>query len=332
MPGPRVSVTSTRAMVAAAERRGVDTGVLLTQHDVSPVVLEDPDARLDATIVHALWTDLTERSREPLLPVYAALELPWGAYRVIDYLCGHATTMGEAAELLTQHFGLVNDAVVLALRPSSDGTTMRMERGDGGQIPTRYVDYALTACVSRLSRAVGSELHGTVRLRREAPGDLGAHIQAFGPDLHFGQAADEVHFDAALWATPSRAPDPGLRSVLASHAQLLLAQLDVQPSLLQQLRQEVEQGLPFGRTELSRVARRLDTSARTLQRRLAEEGLTWREFVDPIRDELAFAYLRDRSLSIEEVACMVGYSDATSFHRAFSRKTGQTPGAWRSTH
>ncbi|MFT4977674.1 MAG: hypothetical protein ACI8S6_003581, partial [Myxococcota bacterium] len=113
MPGPRVSVTSTRAIVAAAERRGVDAVELLARHGVSPAVLEDPDARLEASIVHALWTDATEQSGEPLLPVYAALELPWGAYRVIDYLCGHASSLSEATELLAQNFGLVNDAVRL---------------------------------------------------------------------------------------------------------------------------------------------------------------------------------------------------------------------------
>ncbi len=78
MPGPRVSVTSTRAVVAAAQRRGVDAVALLAHHSVSPSVLEDPDARLEATLVHSLWTDATAQSGEPLLPVYAALELPWG--------------------------------------------------------------------------------------------------------------------------------------------------------------------------------------------------------------------------------------------------------------
>jgi len=332
MPGPRISVTSTRAIVAAAERRGVEAAALLARHDVAPAVLEDPDARLEASTVHALWTDATAQCGEPSLPVYAALELPWGAYRVIDYLCGHASSLGEAVELLAQNFGLVNDVVRLVLDEADGGATMRLERGDGGQIPARYVDYALTACVHRMSNVIGADVHPTVSLRRAAPRALRAHTLAFGRDLRFDQAADKVHFDAALWATPSRAPDPGLRSVLRSHAQLLLAQIDTQPSLLQRLQQEVERGLPYGRTELSRIARRLETSPRTLQRRLAEEGLTWSRFIGPIRDDLAREYLRDRSLSIEEVACMVGYSDATSFNRAFVRKTGQTPGVWRSTH
>ncbi len=332
MSGPRVNVTSTRAMVAAASLRGVDTSALLARHGVPEAVLEDPDARLDASVVHALWTDATEQSAEPSLPVFAALELPWGAYRVIDYLCGHSAGLAEATRLLSQNFGLVNDAVRLTLDEADGGAIMRIHRGDGGQIPPRYVDYALTACVHRMSKVIGGDVHPRVLLRRSPPADLTAHTLAFGPHVVFDQPLDEVHYDADLWSRPSVTPDPGLRSVLSSHAQLLLSQIDTPPSLLSRVRDEVEQGLPRGRTELAWIARRLDMSPRTLQRRLGEEGLTWRAFISSIRNELACNYLRDPTLSVEEVACMVGYAEATSFHRAFVRRVGQTPGAWRHTH
>ncbi len=332
MPGPRVSVTSSRAVVAAAGRRGVDTAALLARHGLAQAVLDDPDARLEATLVHALWRDAMAAAREPALPLHAALELPWGAYRVIDYLCGHSDTLGEAATMLARNFGLVNDAVVLRLRPLGDGAAMRLERADGGPVPAPYVDYALAACAGRLLRVTGATRHPAVRRKRAAPADLGPHVLAFGDDVLFDQDVDELRFDGGLWRAPCSDPQPGLRSVLHRHADLLLAQIGPRPTLLGQLREEVERGLPFGRTELARVAARLDSSPRTIQRRLAAEGLTWRAVLAAIRGELARSYLRDPALSIDEVACMVGYSDATAFHRAFLRTNGQTPGDWRHTH
>jgi AraC-like DNA-binding protein len=197
-------------------------------------------------------------------------------------------------------FGIVNDHVRLVLRDR----TLGLQRVDGGPIPSRYVDYALAACVFRMTWIVGHPVPVRARLRRSAPADPAGHRRAFGPDLTFEAAADEAEFSDELWATPTRSPDPLLREVLQSH----------------------------GRAELARVARALDTSARTLQRRLAGQGVTWSALVEETRRDLARAYLLDRSLSLEEVALLVGYADPSGFHRAFARWTGQTPGGWRETH
>jgi AraC-like DNA-binding protein len=332
MPGPRVSVTSTRAVVAAAGRRGVDVDELLISHGLVLATLQDPDARLEASIVHGVWQDASERAGEPELPVLGAMELPWGSYRVIDYLCGHANTFGDATRLLAQHFGLVNDVIRLQVDEADGGATMRLVRTDGGAIPWQYVDYALTACSYRTASAAHGEVAARVELRRAPPVDRTAHTRAFGPHVHFAADADVVTFTAEQWARPMLTPDPGLRAVLQSHAQHVLASIVTEPTWLDRLRAEVEAGLPYGRTELSRVARRLSTSPRTVQRRLAETGHTWTAFVRPIQEELSETYLGDRTLSVAEVACLVGYADATSFSRAFARRTGLSPGVWRHAH
>lgn len=331
---PRIGVTSTRAVVEAAVRRGVDRGPLLAAHDVSEALLADPDARLAADRVLALWKDACERAGEPELAVLAAVELPWGAYRVVDYLCSTADTLGEALVLLGRTFGIINDHVRLSVDP--DTRVVRLERASAGPrpepIPGRYVDYALAACLFRMSFVIGGSVHPDVQLRRPAPADPTAHHRAFGPRVRFGSPSDEATFDPALWATPSRVADPVLREILRTHADLLLSGRPTVEPLLDQVRAALERELARGRTELSRVARALDTSPRTLQRRLADAGHTWRDVVEQTRHTLATTHLRDASLSLEEVAVLVGYADATTFHRAFVRWTGQSPGAWRRAH
>ena len=74
----------------------------------------------------------------------------------------------------------------------------------------------------------------------------------------------------------------------------------------------------------------LGISARTLQRRLQEEATTFAEVVDGVRRDLAAAYLQNAEYTAAEVAFMLGYAEASSFHRAFRRWTGTTPEAFRS--
>ena len=77
------------------------------------------------------------------------------------------------------------------------------------------------------------------------------------------------------------------------------------------------------------VARRLSTTARTLQRRLARSGTSFEELRDDARRQAAELYLSTTTLTIAEVTYLLGYSEPTAFHRAFRRWHGTTPQAFR---
>lgn len=332
--GPRVQVTSTRAMVDAATRRGVDRAALLADHGITEAMLADPDARVPAAQVHALWLDAIARTGEPQLPVLAAMELPWGAYRVVDYLCASADTLGDALHLMSRIFAVIHDRVRLRVASTDDGGgSLRVHRPDGGDIPGMYANYTMTACIYRLRTVIGDAVHpARVHFRHPAPTDASAHHEAFGPHLHFDQAHDEAVFAPELWSRPAMAPNPGLRSVLNRHADALLAELPSVDPLVEQIRGVLQSGLPRGHAELSRVAKVLGVSPRTLQRRLVEAGVSWRDLLAETRFTLAKAHLSEDALSVEEVGLLVGYADHSSFHRAFVSWSGVTPGAWRHTH
>ncbi|AXQ28529.1 AraC family transcriptional regulator [Solimonas sp. K1W22B-7] len=80
---------------------------------------------------------------------------------------------------------------------------------------------------------------------------------------------------------------------------------------------------------LGEVAERLCVSARTLKRRLRQDGLTYRAVVDAIRLKRSLEFLRHRGLSVEYIAEKLGYSSAANFTRAFRRWTGSPPHTYR---
>ncbi len=84
-----------------------------------------------------------------------------------------------------------------------------------------------------------------------------------------------------------------------------------------------------GSPTLEHLAARLHMSARTLHRRLAEEGTTFRRVVTDVRRELAERHLREQRLAIGEIGFLLGFSEASAFHRAFKRWTGWPPLAYR---
>ncbi len=87
--------------------------------------------------------------------------------------------------------------------------------------------------------------------------------------------------------------------------------------------------LPHGKAGIADVARRLNTSARTLSRKLREEGAGFAEIRDALRAALARRYLADRALPVSEIAWLLGYLEVSSFTHAFRRWSGTTPREFR---
>src|SRR5262249_21770434 len=83
--------------------------------------------------------------------------------------------------------------------------------------------------------------------------------------------------------------------------------------------------LPSGEVEEETIARSLNLSRRSMQRKLSREGVTFRQLVDNTRKQLAEQYLKDSTLVVSEVAYLLGFSEVSSFSRAFRRWTGSAP-------
>lgn len=100
-------------------------------------------------------------------------------------------------------------------------------------------------------------------------------------------------------------------------------------SMQERVRAAVFELLPSGRSELADVARTLGASARTVQRHLNREGITYREVLDNTRAQLAQYYLTQTQMTTAEIAFLVGYDDPNSLYPAFREWTGTTPQAVR---
>jgi AraC-like DNA-binding protein len=99
------------------------------------------------------------------------------------------------------------------------------------------------------------------------------------------------------------------------------------------MRSEIERVLPellpHGKSGIADVARRLNTSTRTLSRKLHEEGTGFADIRDGLRAALARRYLADRELPVSEIAWLLGYQEVSSFTHAFKRWGGVTPREYR---
>jgi AraC-like DNA-binding protein len=159
----------------------------------------------------------------------------------------------------------------------------------------------------------------------------------YGCPVEFGRAASEgvssdlLEFSNDALNIPLITADRKLIAALQPFCDMAAKERGtVRGTLRAAVENEVEKLLPHGKAKTRTVAKALALSARTLLRRLADEGTTYAEVVDELRRSLALQYLKEPGMSLSQIAWALGYEGSTSFNHAFRRWTGRSPSEVRS--
>jgi AraC-like DNA-binding protein len=161
------------------------------------------------------------------------------------------------------------------------------------------------------------------------PDDLAEFERVLGCPVKASASWNGVAFSRRSWRLPLRRRDPVLRRVLERHADEILSRHPRSNGFAADVRRALASQITRGDVRVDAVARRLMTSPRTLQRRLADEGVTFQALVEDSRKEAAALYMTDNAMAICEIAYLLGYSEPAPFHRAFKRWYGVTPEVFR---
>jgi AraC-like DNA-binding protein len=137
------------------------------------------------------------------------------------------------------------------------------------------------------------------------------------------------HFGAGCLALPVVQNAQTLRDFLRQAPTSLLVKYRDESSATERIRRILRRQLADDLPSLEHIARQLDLTPQTLRRRLREEGQGYRAIKDDLRRDVAIEYLARSELALPEIAGLLGFSEASTFHRAFKHWTGVAPGAYR---
>jgi AraC-like DNA-binding protein len=196
--------------------------------------------------------------------------------------------------------------------------------------PTLSVDISFAFLLSLGRRGTGQRLIPLrLELSRSSVSTAGQK-SFFGCPVVYGTARDALVLKVSDLDRPFPAHNAELIEIITPALEESLGRLRPRSSFSEQVKAVLKSGFASGRPEVSAVARDLGTSERTLQRRITDEGSSFRALVQEARKELGRKLLSDPHADVAEVACILGFQDTTSFYRAFRNWEGITPQAWRS--
>ena len=210
-----------------------------------------------------------------------------------------------------------------------DRDRVRIQIGEGGA--PFSIEYLASLIVIHLKAETDGRFAAAAIHFRHTPDDVVAFARILDCEVRPGTSWNGLVVPLESWRLPLRRRDPGLRHVLEAHADDILARLPKRAGLALDVQRALASRVADGNATIDGIARQLAMSGRTLQRRLAAEGVSFQQLLDDARKEAATRYICEPSLSICEIACLVGYSEPAPFHRAFKRWYGVTPDIYRQT-
>jgi AraC-like DNA-binding protein len=164
---------------------------------------------------------------------------------------------------------------------------------------------------------------------RIAAKNLKTYLDYFKCPVDFEKDFTCVRFPLSFLSIPLLHSDTTLLDLLSQQAEALLLVLPKADMFEEKLQQVIVQSLHEGEPTLPVVAAHLALSSRTLQRRLQERGLVFQDILENTRRELAIRYLQDKTLSLTDIALLLGYSEQSAFNRAFKRWYSEPPKMYR---
>jgi AraC-like DNA-binding protein len=320
-------------MVLEAEKRGIEPSPLLARLGLDSATVFDAERRVSFAALFSVWADCMRAVRDPGLPIAAAKRVRLEDYAVLGFAATSAPNFRAALAILARYGALHADGCRWELEEHGKlpGLKLRWERDGARSLGHRVAnECAIAEALHAARQILGFTLvPDEIAFRHDAPSSVRAHEDFFGKRPRFAERWEGLSFSRDVLSCVPRQANPPLASWIERQMATML-QARVAPTTFgERVEQRLEQDLATGVPDLSRVARALALSERTLRRQLREENLTFRELWESVRRRRAEALLAAGKVTIDEIAFLTGFSEAPAFARAFKRWSGDTPGAFR---
>jgi len=304
---------------------GVPHERILHQVGMDPAGLKTGNTRYSQEMVSRLWRAAVQETADPYFGLKVAAQIRPSTFSVVGYAMSCSATLGDALHRFARYAKLISSSATVTLTEDDRRLSLTFSFDTGGAPPIFHtIDTVLAGLVCFSSWIAGKQVVPIeVHFKHERPSDMTAYTKILKCPIHFEQQEDCLVFNSSDMTRPILSADEQLAALLDSMAITQMAQLSerfskkVRNCLLKQ----------FADGEISRrgTAELMHMTERTLLRRLKDEGTTFQEVLDRLREELAYEYLRSSDITVQAVSSMLGFSDASTFSRAFKRWTGRRP-------
>ncbi len=331
MTGLTDSGTLVRLAYRGLVNLGVDADEVLRRSGLDPSDLYRANLRTKFSGQPRFWKAAVELSGDPCIGLHLGQQMPVYKGQILEYLFLSSPTFGDGLNRVLNYQRLISDALhgQVSETPSPCLTSYFAEH----QYATSHLAEAM---VLGLIKAFQAVTDGTFKADRiifnHSPNtDIAEYQRIFQCPVEFNAKSFQLFFPASLLSYRSLYAEPELLNLHIQAADQHLAILQ-QQDLITEVRSLLGALLESGETTLENVAGRLDVTPRHLRHQLDLAGTSFQRLLNDYRHSLARRLLSQTDEAISEIVYLTGFSEPSTFYRAFRRWEGTTPIEYRQQH
>ena len=308
---------------------GSDSKAILQDLDIPLEIRVDPFERLPRSKVTELFNRAVSETRDPYFGLRTAKRLTLTTFHALGFSLVASTTLMDFLERFSRYFKIASDNANMFLEQNGNLTHLIIQ--PTSDLVGNETQDAFTAFLVRFMnilydgdfQAVEVEL-----MRAMPPPGPQPYIEAFGCEVKFSMPTNKLIFNTEQLNEPLLGGSKELAEQNDQVVANFLAKLD-KTDIVMQVKSMVIEHLSTGNVSKAFIADKLHMSPRTLQNKLARHNTSFKELVEDIRFNLAREYLNQPYLSVNEITYILGFSDTSTFTRAFKRWSGHSPSQFR---
>ena len=328
---PTVSVAATTGLVEAISAAGADADEILRAVGLKRSALANADGFIPSAAFALALEEAARATGDEFFGLHFGERFDPKDLGALTYVVVNSPTVSAACHNIERYLHIHNNGANVAFTVEGGRGYLRYSVARGSAQPKRQQnEYSMALIVKTFRLVAGSHWRPSeIQFAHHEPADTADHRRVFDCPVTFGAAANALVVEHDFVERLIPAADEKLYRVLKQHAERILNEVPRENDFPGAVRQAIAELIAQGEPKRERVAEKLGMSARTLERRLKEHGVAYRDLVNGMRRQFALDYLRDRERTVTEVAFLLGYSEVSPFNRAFKRWTGSTPMEYR---
>lgn len=323
-----ITIAYINRLLADAAREGVDRVSLFHDAGLDVALLDKPEARLSTSEFIRLLQVVMRRTEDEFIGLGHGTKSKPGTFSMMAHAVINCPNLGRAMERSAQFYRIVDLPLALSLEEGASESRLILRAS------TPEHDNILEAIVF-ISLRLWSWLTGrtlepaAIQFDFPEPPQAAEFRRLYKGPVSYNNARNAIVFPTSWLLLPLVQNPLSLSKFLKDSLAHIIVGNSQPIGLPEQIRAIISKG--YGNTfpDFAQVCEKLSMTPQTLRRRLKEENTSYQAIKDSIRQDAARYYLAKEELSIDEIALMMGFSEASSFHRAFKKWTDQTPAAYR---
>ncbi|OUS25446.1 hypothetical protein A9Q99_21195 [Gammaproteobacteria bacterium 45_16_T64] len=331
-PTQRTVLASTiNSLVQAASKLGADATTLLSHTSIDPTNLAEADNRLPVSEFYRLYELAEQATNTPDIGLYAGRVAFVNRLNLQLYMSTICNDFREYLNLMPSALAFIGDLGEVTIHHEPPLIRLDWLPLDSDTNKQRYLADTFLGLATTIANTlcIRPIMVKKACFTYPAPSDLLMLQSIFGNNLTFNCPTNCLYFERSALDYPVSQLDNELNDAFTAPLPTFLGNNNVEDIFLSDLRQAISRLLPMGDMGIDTVAKELNVSRRTLQRRLSDRDTQFLQILQDIRVELAERYLSDKYLNITDIAFLLGYSSQGTFSSAFKTWRGCSPRDFR---